>query len=225
MSPHSLSAAASASGPASAITAGVRAAGRAWLSLLRATLAALVGVAALAGCSSAAGHQAGHTAARPAVSGPLGTYPSFLPRDTLNYHSDAVLVGTVRQPALTSQGDGVEAKTSHWSVLITVTGPQVPGEGLPYQAPTTTCTWVVTMSRATGAVPISLADFASIDSLSNVYRPAFVAGQPAPPAVLRPGKKVSFELRAVMPTGEGLMLWAPDGRNVIAKWDFIVEND
>ena len=25
--------------------------------------------------------------------------------------------------------------------------------------------------------------------------------------------------------GEGLMHWAPDGRNIIAKWDFVVEND
>lgn len=110
-------------------------------------------------------------------------------------------------------------------MLITVSGPQVPGEGLPYQAPVTICTWVVTMSRATGAVPISPADLSSIDALGNVYLPAFVPGQPLPPSVLRPGRKVSFELRAAMPTGEGLMRWAPDGRNIVAKWDFIVEND
>jgi hypothetical protein len=176
----------------------------------------------LAGCSSA---DSPHGAATPAPSGPLGAYPSFLPRDTLNYHSDAVLIGTVKRPALTNQGDGVEVKTARWSVLITVTGPQVPGEGLPYQAPTTTCTWVVSMSRATGAVPISRADFSSIDALGDVYLPGLVAGQPVPPGVLRPHMKVSFELRAVMPTGEGLMRWAPDGRNIVAKWDFIVEND
>ena len=81
------------------------------------------------------------------------------------------------------------------------------------------------MAWAAGAVPISLADFSSIDDFGNVYRPAFVAGQPVPPRVLRPGATVSFELRAVMPTGEGLMRWAPDGRNIVAKWDFIVEND
>jgi hypothetical protein len=52
-----------------------------------------------------------------------------------------------------------------------------------------------------------------------------VPGQPLPPRVLRPGTRMSFELRAVMPTGEGLMRWAPDGRNIVAKWDFIVEND
>ena len=126
---------------------------------------------------------------------------------------------------MTSQGDGVRATTSRWSVLVTVTGPQVPGEGLPYQAPATTCTWVVTMSEATAPVPISTADFTSIDGDGHVYRPAFVPGQPKPPAALRPGQKVTFELRAVEAVGEGLMRWAPDGQHIVAKWDFVVEND
>jgi hypothetical protein len=219
MSSHPAAATAPRPGPASAAAAGVRAARRFWTAVLCLVLAAV------AGCASGSGqHAAGHASASPS-SGLLGSYPSFLPRNTLNYRSDTVLVGTAARPALTNQGDGVEVKTAHWSVLITVTGPQVPGEGLPYQAPVTTCTWVVTMSRATGAVPISLADFSSIDALDNVYLPAFVAGQPLPPSALRPGMKVSFELRAAMPTGEGLMRWAPDGHNIVAKWDFIVEND
>jgi hypothetical protein len=36
---------------------------------------------------------------------------------------------------------------------------------------------------------------------------------------------VTFELRAVMPTGEGLMRWAPDAQQIVASWDFVVEND
>ena len=148
-----------------------------------------------------------------------------MPPSTLHYHSDTALTGTVQRPALTNQGDAVEVKTPHWSVLVTVTGPQVPGEGLPYQAPATTCTWVVTMSGATGPVPVSASDFTSIDDTNHVYRPGFVPGQPRPPRILRPGQTVSFELRAVEATGEGLMRWAPDGRNIVAKWDFVVEND
>ena len=160
-----------------------------------------------AACGSAPHHPAASNANH------FGGYPSFLPRSTLNYHSDTVLTGTVQRPALTNQGDGVEVKTPAWSVLITVAGPQVPGEGLPYQAPTTTCTWVVTMSDATGPVPISPSDFSSIDDLDHLYWPKFVAGQPQPPATLRPGQKISFELRAAEATGEGLMRWAPDGNN------------
>ena len=199
-----------------AVMAGTRA-GRAHrgLILLAALLAAL-GV--LAGCGTAA-----KPVARPTPT--FGAYPSYLPKDTLNDGSDAALTGTIRRPALTNEGDAVKVKTSQWSVLVTVRGPQVPGEGLPYQATETTCTWVVTMSGATGAVPISPSDFSSIDQDSNVYHPVLVPGQPKPPEVLRPGEKVSFELRVVEATGEGLMRWAPNGRNIVAKWDFVVEND
>ncbi len=187
---------------------------------LLAVLAPLPGAAA--GCGAAA-RSAANTAGQ--NQNRYGGYPSFLPPGTLHYRDDTVLTGTIRRPALTTEGDAVEAQTPRGSVLVTVTGPQVPGEGLPYQAPATTCTWVVTMSRATGPVPISVSDFTSIDDLGHVYRPAFVPGQPAPPGVLRPGKTVKFELRAVEAVGEGLMRWAPDGRNIVAKWDFVVEND
>jgi len=187
---------------------------------LAALAGAMVALVTLAGCgSSAAGQPAGANDTH------FGGYPTWLPSSTLNYHSDTVLTGTVQRPALTNEGDAVEVKTPQWSVLVTVAGPEVPGEGLPYQAPADTCTWIVTMSGATGPAPISTADFTSIDDLGHVYRPYFVPGQPTPPPVLRPGQKVSFELRVVEATGEGLMRWAPDGRNIVAKWDFVVEND
>lgn len=200
-----------------AVTAGTRGVGRTRASRVRPTWLGALLLIALAGCSSATSGSAS--------SSQYGSYPSFLPSSTLHYHSDTVLTGTVQRPALTNQGNGVEVKTPHWSVLVTVSGPQVPGEGLPYQAPATTCTWVVTMSGATGPVPVSVSDFTSIDDVNRVYRPGFVPGQPKPPPVLRPGQKISFELRAAEATGEGLMRWAPDGRNIVAKWDFVVEND
>ena len=186
----------------------------------RAARAAALALAAVvaAGCSAASQRQNQNP-------NQFGGYPSFLPKSTLHYRNDAVLTGTVQRPALTSEGDGVEVKTSRWSVLIVVTGPQVPGEGLPYQTQATTCTWVVTMSRATGPVPVSASDFSSIDQENHAYFPAFVPGQQLPPRVLRPGTTVRFELRAVEAVGEGLMRWAPDGRNIVAKWDFVVEND
>jgi hypothetical protein len=110
-------------------------------------------------------------------------------------------------------------------VVAVVTGPEVPGEGLPYQAPTTTCTWTVALSKAIGSVPISVSDFDTIDDLGNVYQPYLVPGQPIPPSVLRQGQEVTFELRVDEPVGEGLMRWAPIDRRIVAKWDFVVEND
>jgi len=188
--------------------------------LVAATLAVAATSAGLAGCGTSP-HP--HPAAARAT--PLGSYPSFLPKDSLNQGTDSVLTGTAARPALTSQGDVVKARTAHWSVLITVTGPQVPGEGLPFQASADTCTWTVTMSAATGPVPVKAADFTAIDDQGTVYQPALVKGQPRPPAELKPGQQVKFELRAVEATGEGLMRWAPDGTHIVAKWDFVVEND
>ncbi len=104
-------------------------------------------------------------------------------------------------------------------------GPEVPGEGLPKVTETTTCTWTVTLSAATAEVPIRLADFSASDHLGVVYPMAPAPGQPAPPTRLGPGQTVTFGLRAIMHTGEGLMLWSPGGSDLVASWDFVVEND
>jgi hypothetical protein len=165
---------------------------------------------------SGSGHQA-------SAAGRSGALPSFLP--TSSVHPDSILTGTVARPALTSEGDGIWAQLPHGSVLMTVSGPVVPGEGLPYQAAATTATWTVTMSHASGRVPISPNAFSSIDSLGKTYHPGFVPGQPRPPALLRPGQSTSFELRTVMPVGEGAMRWAPAANELLATWDFVVEND
>jgi hypothetical protein len=42
-------------------------------------------------------------------------------------------------------------------------------------------------------------------------------GPTVPPKFLRPGQRVSFELRAVQVVGEGLMRWAPDGHHIVAQ--------
>jgi hypothetical protein len=152
-----------------------------------------------------------------------GPLPKFLPASSLR--PDSVLTGTTARPALTSEGDEVRVELPGATVLAQVTGPQVPGEGLPYQARATTCTWTITLTDRTAPVRVRLRDFTSIDNLGTIYHPSFVIGQPHPPATLRPGRSTTFELRAVMLTGEGLMRWAPDGGKIVAEWDFEVEND
>jgi hypothetical protein len=138
---------------------------------------------------------------------------------------DQTLVGTVAHPALTIEGDYVNAHASTFSVLALVNGPVVPGEGLPFQANYTTCTWTISLSHVVGKVPISVADFDSIDARGVVYKPYLVPGQAKLPKVLLPGHSLTFKIRAVTPVGEGLMRWAPDGNHIIAKWDYQVEND
>jgi hypothetical protein len=152
-------------------------------------------------------------------------YASFLPKKTLSPQVDSLLTGTMTKPALQVQGLPVEVKTSGFNVWITVAGPVVPGEGLPYQTDATTCTWTVTMKDATADVPVSLADFHSVDQLGAVFVMGLVPGKSPPPPVLHPGQTLTFQLRAYELVGEGMMQWAPDRQHVVAYWDYTVEND
>ena len=157
--------------------------------------------------------------------GASSSYPSFLPKKTLDPPVDATLVGTMSKPALTVEGLAVKVETRHFDVLISVNGPIVPGEGFSHQAAATTCTWTVTMGDATGDVPISIADFHSVDHLGAVFLMGLVPGEQPLPPILRPGQHVRFQLRAYELVGEGMMQWAPDHRQVVADWDYTVEND
>lgn len=152
-------------------------------------------------------------------------YPAFLPKSTLDPTVDRVLLGTMRRPALTVEGLPVEVRTRAFSVSVTVSGPIVPGEGLPYQPVATTCTWTITMKDATGAVPVALRDFHAVNHLGAYQVPKLVPGERPPPALLRPGRSIKFQIRAYQLVGEGSMQWAPDHRHDVAMWDYEVEND
>ena len=119
------------------------------------------------------------------------------------------------KPALQVEGLPVDVKTKAFDVAITVSGPVVPGEGLPDQPDATTCTWTVTMKDATADVPVSIADFHSVDHLGSVFLMGLVPGEHAPPSVLHPGQTLTFKLRAYELVGEGMMQWAPDHRHVV----------
>ena len=175
--------------------------------------AVVVGLLLMAGCSSTS------ATAEPTY----GDLPTFLGSATAQV--DTVLTGTTARPALSAQGEAVRVQLTAGAVLVNVVGPDVPGEGLPEVKETTTCTWTVTLSGATSPIPLSVGDFSSRDHLGTTYRPTLVAGQPAPPAQVLPGQSVTFELRAIMRTGEGLMTFSPGGKLPVAAWDFVVEND
>jgi len=150
---------------------------------------------------------------------------SWLPKQQLNHPIDQTIVGTVSKPALTVEGDYVEVKTPTFSALAVVNGPVVPGEGLPVQQRFTTCTWTISLSHVRGTVPLNVSDFDTIDHFQTIYKPTLIAGERPLPATLHTGQRLSFKLRTVMPVGEGLLRWAPDGNDIVAKWDYQVEND
>lgn len=165
------------------------------------------------------------TGPRSATPSTTSHYPSFLPRKTLDPHVDAALVGTMAKPALQVEGLPIEVRTKAFDVTVTVSGPIVPGEGLPEQPDATTCTWTVTMKDATADVPVSVADFHSVDHLGAVFLMGLVPGEHRPPRLLHPGQTLTFQLRAYELTGEGMMQWAPDHKHVVGDWDYTVEND
>jgi hypothetical protein len=190
--------------------------GSRWVLPLVVVLPALL----FAGCG---GGSPSHPSALPGKSS--AHYPAFLPKKTLDPDVDAVLTGTEAKPALQVEGLPIEVKTRGFHVRVTVKGPVVPGEGLPNQKGATTCTWTVTMDDATGNVPVSLADFHSVDHLGSVFVMGLVPGEHALPPVLHPGHVVTFKLRAYQLVGEGMMQWAPDHEHVVGYWDYTVEND
>jgi hypothetical protein len=183
---------------------------------------ALVGALVLSGCGGGGG---GSSAASALPGKSVAHYPSFLPKKTLNPTIDATLIGTTAKPALQTEGLAIEAKTRAFHVDVTVSGPIVPGEGLPDQPAATTCTWTVTMKDASADVPVSVADFHSVDHLGSVFLMGLVPGEHAPPPVLHPGRSLTFQLRSYELVGEGMMQWAPDHKHVIGYWDYTVEND
>ena len=150
---------------------------------------------------------------------------SWLPRQQLEHPIDQTIAGSVAHPGLTVSGGLVQVHTPTFSALAVVNGPVVPGEGLPVIQRFTTCTWTISLSHVRGTLPVSVADFDTIDHTQTVYKLALVPGQPPLPATLHTGQSLSFKVRTVMPTGEGLLRWAPDGNNIVAKWDYQVEND
>jgi hypothetical protein len=109
-------------------------------------------------------------------------------------------------------------------VVALVTGPTVPPFVAP-PPPAVTATFTVSLTHASGIVPVRPSDFTITDQLGRTFEPTLVIGEKAPPATVPDGSSVEFQLTAVVPTGEGRMHWSPTGDQAIVSWDFIVEND
>jgi hypothetical protein len=93
--------------------------------------AAVVGAAALgaallvSGCGGQRNAGGRGQAADPGTTMVLGSLPAFLPRASIQ--PDRVLTASATRPALTTEGDTVRVDQPGGSVLVTVTGPEVPG--------------------------------------------------------------------------------------------------
>ena len=146
------------------------------------------------------------------------------PQAAIAHADDRTLVGTYASPAITVAGDDVRVKTPTFSAFAVVTGPAVPGEGLSYQHDYITSTWTVHIWGSRASIALSAKDFGSLDHSGIEYQLHVPQGSTMPTSIST-GQQTTFSLRAVVPTGESLVRWAPNGNNIVAKWDNQVESD
>jgi hypothetical protein len=179
----------------------------------------------LASCSTSHGAAQSTPRSSPIASEPpLGfrSQPSFLP--TTSEPVDQVVSASTSHPQLAVQGIGVRVQLPSGEVLATVTGPRVPPFVAP-PPPAVTATFEISMAGPIGTVPIRLSDFVITDQLGRSFHPTLVEHETPPPGTLSAGHTTTFQVTAVMPTGEGRIYWAPTHGSPIVGWDFIVEND
>ncbi len=154
-----------------------------------------------------------------------GVVPAWLGRKEVPV--SRVVTATPSAPKLAVQGDTVDVQLAHAGVLATVAGPAVPEEGhfpIPRTSP---CTFTVTFAAATAAIPLSARQFATIDEEGALHtlRITTLDGS-AMPSQIPAGRTLTLKLSAVLPVGQGRVLWAPvAGLRPTVQWDFDVEID
>jgi hypothetical protein len=154
-----------------------------------------------------------------------GGLPKWLPRTEKT--EERVVTATAAKPALAIQGNTVNVHLpSGAGVLATTVGPEVPEEGeFPVPA-TSPASFVVTLTKAHGAVPIDPRDFTVTDEDGHLHHPKVTGLHGGPPPTSVPaGKSVSLRIQGVFPTGDGTVNWAPDSKSTIVAWDFDIEID
>jgi len=173
-------------------------------------LSAALGIG-LTGCSST-----------PAPVSDWGGWPSFLPSHEPVL--DKTLNGSTASPALSIQGEAINVTLpSGGTVLVTTLGPALPDQNRAVPEETIECTWTITFQNATTSLNVTNSDFRIRDSLGGIHLPAFT--DDSGPGTVKPGATSSFKVKTTLPEGEGLLSYAPDGKNPVATWDFIVEDD
>ena len=158
---------------------------------------------------------------------PAGTYgqiPAWLPKPTTKV--GRVVTASGAHTWLAIQGDVVRVELAAGRVRALAVGPSVPEDGQFPVPPTSPCTFTVTLSKASGRVPLAASAFTILDERGGLHRPQvrLYGGGPLPAAV-RPGTTIRLTVHDVLPTGEGRLRWAPNGGRPIVSWDFDVEID
>jgi hypothetical protein len=185
----------------------------------------LIGAAALAVAGALAGlvvYLTGPGSSSPAAS--YGQLPSWLPKAKVPV--GRVVTASAAHPWHAIQGDTVSVRLGGGHVLATAVGPAVPEDGKFPVPETSPCTFVVTLTSASGLVPITRGAFTIIDEEGHLHHPHVSAADGGPvPARVAAGRTVTLRIHEVLPTGNGQLRWSPEGRTFVVSWDFDVEID
>jgi hypothetical protein len=158
-----------------------------------------------------------------AAAAQYGGLPSWLPTATVPV--GRVVTATPVKPWLATEGDTVRVVLPGGQLRVTAVGPAVPEEGQFPVPATTPCTFTITLVGGSGTVPLRAAAFTIRDEQGQLHHPRVTGpgGRPAP--AVAPGDTVTLTVKAVLPTGNGQLQWAPQGGKPVVSWDFDVEID
>ena len=129
-------------------------------------------------------------------------------------------------PGLAIEGDTVSVLLAHGRALATAVGPAVPQPRLLGGPASTPCTFTITLTATSGAVPLRGAALAIEDERGVIHHPSVSAADGgALPSEVTPARPVVLTLKTVLPVGGGRITWAPTGSAPVVSWDFDVEVD
>jgi hypothetical protein len=153
-----------------------------------------------------------------------GGIPRWLPKTEST--EERIVTASAGKPVLAIQGNTVAVDLPHGKVMATAVGPEVPEEGeFPVPA-TSPASFVVTLAKAQGAVPIDPRDFTVTDEDGHLHHPKVTGLHGGPlPTEVSAGKTASLEVHGVFPTGDGTLNWSPGSDKTIVAWDFDIEID
>ena len=148
------------------------------------------------------------------------TMPSFLPSHT----PQGVPTGSAKEPAMSYQGMPLVAQLDPGvSAKVVVLGPEPPSGDTKAGEESADLTWQITFSEVTKDIPLSPAQF-NIQDGTGAFHTMSPKGDPLP-RTIKAGRTTSVKMHAVVPSGDGMVRWAPDGKHVVALWDYIAELD
>ena len=166
-------------------------------------------------------HYTGHPIETPGNT--YGYVPAWLGRAKVPV--GRLVTATPQDPWLAIQGDTVRVKLPRAQVLATVFGPSLPQQRQLPIPKTSPCKFTLTLTGASAPIAVVPRQFDVIDEQGRLHTLKVTNhdnGQP--PSEVTPGENVGLKMYAVLPVGQGRIMWSPlPGKKPIVQWDFDVE--